>query len=329
MKNLIVFFMAVAMFSSVFAQQSSAVYPLNPSSMISVQECIDLMNAAKTAQTKTTEMKKKVEGVVAAVKKGNKTPEDGSKEISKEIKENPEVPLESRKAANEVARKVLYKKDLTEAMEAFETTFKADLARLEEKISGLEERMAKLEESDAKQNERLGNVEEVVADHENRLDNLEEGIFSGYFGAKFLTSSVFDTAGGGELGMTVKIGKLNGPFKADFGATLYGSEIKNLIGIEGRGIITWMSDDFKFVKLGLGGMGGGMFDVNNAGRVSTSYGGGQFEISAVYKRYELYADVNLGARDMRKISGQHETSFYWGVITGVRINFGGPFETVK
>lgn len=330
MKNLIVFFMAVAMFSSVFAQQSSAVYPLNPSSMISVQECINLMNAAQTKVEKTTNLKKKVEKTVAEVKKGEKTPEAGAKEIAEEVKNAPaEVSTEAKKAANDVARKVLYKKDLTEVMEAFEATFKADISRLDADIKKLNERMFALEKKDVEQDERLGNVETVVTDHENRINNLEEGIFSGYFGAKFVTSSVFDTAGGGELGMTVKIGKLNGPFKADFGATLYGSEIKNLMGIEGRGIITWMSDDFKFVKLGLGGMGGGMVDINNAGRVSTSYGGGQFEISAVYKRYELYADVNLGARDMRKINGQHETSFYWGVITGVRINFGGPFETVK
>lgn len=322
MKNLIVFFMAVAMFSSVFAQQSSAVYPLNPSSMISVQECIDLMNAAKTAQTKTTEMKKKVEGVVAAVKKGNKTPEDGSKEISKEIKENPEVPLESRKAANEVARKVLYKKDLTEAMEAFETTFKADLARLEEKISGLEERMAKLEESDAKQNERLGNVEEVVADHENRLDNIEEGIFGGYFGAGFMTSSLFDTAGYGTLGTMIKIGNLKGKFKADLGVSLYGSEIKNLLGFEGRGLIRWASEDFKYINIALGGAGGMMADVNNAGKVANAYGGGMIELEALFKEhYGIATSILLGVSDKQEINGSHDTNFFWCFNVGIRYHF--------
>lgn len=325
MKKMMLFIAIVFAMVTMTAQQSSNVYPLNPSSMITVQECIDLMNAtktAKTAQTKTTELKKKVEGVVSAVKKGNKTPEEGSKEISKEIKENPEVPLESRKAANEVARKVLYKKDLSEAMEAFETTFKADLARLEEKISGLEKRMAKLEESDAKQNERHSKTEKVVVDHENRLDVIEEGIFGGYVGAGFMTSSLFDTAGYGTIGTTIKIGNLKGKFKADLGASLYGSEIKNLMGFEGRGLIQWASEDFKYLNIKFGGAGGAMADVNNAGKIANAYGGGIVELEAVFKEhYGIATSILLGASDSQNINGSHKTEFFWSFNAGVRYRF--------
>ncbi|HNV55281.1 MAG TPA: hypothetical protein PKO17_08945, partial [Pseudomonadales bacterium] len=73
-------------------------------------------------------------------------------------------------------------------VEAFEATFKADISRLDADIKKLNERMFALEKKDVEQDERLGNVETVVTDHENRINNLEEGIFSGYFGAKFLTS---------------------------------------------------------------------------------------------------------------------------------------------
>jgi LAS superfamily LD-carboxypeptidase LdcB len=136
MKNLIVFIAIVFAMVSVFAQES--VYPLNPSSMITVQECIDLMAAAQTKVEKTTELKKQVEKTVAAVKKGKKTPEAGAKEIAQKVADAPkEVPVETKKAANNVARKVLYQEDLKDAMQAFEGIVNADIAKFNEEIDSL------------------------------------------------------------------------------------------------------------------------------------------------------------------------------------------------
>ena len=325
MKKMMLFVAIVFAMITVAAQQSSNVYPLNPSSTISVQECIDLMNAAQTKVEKTTNLKKKVEKTVAEVKKGEKTPEAGAKEITQEVADAPkEVLVETKKAANNVARKVLYHEDLKDAMQAFEKIVNSDIAKINEEIASLKEEINKLKENDAKQDERLGNGETVVADHENRINNLEEGIVGGYFGAGFKTSSLFKTAGYGTVGTTIKIGSLKkgGKFKADFGLSLFGSEKKNLMGFEGRGLVQWASEDFKYLNIKFGGAGGAMADVNNAGKIANAYGGGLIELEAVFKEhYGIAASILLGASDSQKINGAHKTEFLWSLSVDLRYHF--------
>lgn len=143
--------------------------------MITVQECIDLMAAAKVKVEKTTVLKEKVEKTVAAVKQGDKAPEKGALEIAKAVENAPaEVPVETKKAANNVARKVLYQEDLTETMKAFERIVNAELAKLEEEILSIKEDIKKLQENDAKQDETIDALSVVVVKNTTDIEKLKK-----------------------------------------------------------------------------------------------------------------------------------------------------------
>lgn len=158
--------------------------------MITVQECIDLMAAAQTKKEATVTVEKKVKKVVTEVKTGDKTPEKGALEIAKTVENAPaEVPVETKKAANNVARKVLYQEDLKDAMQAFERIVNADIAKINEEIDSLKEDIKKLKENDAKQDETIGALSVVVVKNTKDIEEMkkEMRMVYGLFNFGFMT----------------------------------------------------------------------------------------------------------------------------------------------
>lgn len=286
---------------------------------VKLEECKEELakatpSAEKTA-AKVEDAKKSVKSAKdkAGVNAASDKAVIATKNIENEV-EKSSLPDDAKKEIKAKAKDVYLADRGNDGLKKFEAFAKA----IEEMAISMRISNAQVEEALA----RLTKVEAKVEDHETRLDNIEEGIFGGYFGAGFMTSSIFDTAGYGTVGTLIKIGSLKGKFKLDLGASLYGSEVKNLLGFEGRGLVRWASEDFKYINIALGGAGGMMADVNNAGKVANGYGGGIVELEAVFKEhYGIATSILLGASDSQNINGSHDTNFLWCFNVGVRYHF--------
>lgn len=271
--------------------------------------------SAEKAEVKVEDAKKSVKSAKdkAGVNAASDKAVIATKNIENEV-EKSNIPEEAKKEIRAKAKDVYLADRGSDGLKKFEIFAKS----IEEMAIAMRISNAQVEEALA----RLTKVEAKVEDHETRLDNIEEGVFGGYFGAGFMTSSIFDTAGYGTVGTLIKIGSLKGKFKLDLGASLYGSEVKNLLGFEGRGLIRWASEDFKYINIALGGAGGMMADVNNTGSIANAYGGGIVELEALFKEhYGIVTSILLGASDKQEINGSHDTNFLWCFNVGVRYHF--------
>jgi len=167
MKKVIIVFFSCFIPFIILAQE----LPINketPSSTITVKECEQLMRAVNEKKEATTKFKNKVEKVAAAVESGKKNNKAGALEIAEAVEGAPaEVSVETKKAANKVAKAVLYQEDLKDAMQAFERIVNADIARLTEEVLQFKETVGKHET-------RIGNLETVVVKHDTEIKELQE-----------------------------------------------------------------------------------------------------------------------------------------------------------